>query len=349
MTLLIKITDAEGNTLRQIDATPGQIISFQPGEQRIVLPYVDPSATTIKTVGDKIMVSAGGQEPVAFQGFALYLEDGTAGFTFGVEEGGRASSEAGRSQQEEPAEPVTTGSGNGGGDGISTVDYSEAALKSGMFLTSEEAADDGDINKVDYIEGTEIGETLTGTDGIDLIRGLGGDDTISGNESTDSIYGGPGADRINGNDGADLVDGGIGDDDVNGDAGRDTVRGAEGNDRLTGGLDGDFFQLSSGNDEIMDFSPEEGDVLQLRYNADIFAGENPTLKTLGQDIILDFSFIIDDEDNDDPLLHGIMTLKNVYTGGQEFNEQPYNNLRDLDDALKNLLGYDEHCDNLIIM
>ncbi|MCP4487104.1 MAG: hypothetical protein GY820_07270, partial [Gammaproteobacteria bacterium] len=138
MTLLIKITDAEGNTLRQVDATPGQTISFQPGEDRVVLPYVHPDAAKIESIGGEVKISLDGQKATVFQNFELYLEDGTSALVFDGQGSIPASSEA----VQELEGPVKA-SGNQSSDRASTVDYSEAALKSGMFLTSEEAADDG--------------------------------------------------------------------------------------------------------------------------------------------------------------------------------------------------------------
>ncbi len=83
MALLVRITDAQGNILREIEADPGQTIKLQPGEEQVVLPYVNPGAAEIITVGDEVRIVIDGQEVISLQNFTLSLEGETSAITFG--------------------------------------------------------------------------------------------------------------------------------------------------------------------------------------------------------------------------------------------------------------------------
>ena len=72
---------------------------------------------------------------------------------------------------------------------------------------------------VEYLRGSQFGDTfigdagynrLTGWLGNDTLRGMGGADWLSGDEGNDSLYGGDGDDGLNGGVGNDLLDGGAG-------------------------------------------------------------------------------------------------------------------------------------------
>jgi Ca2+-binding RTX toxin-like protein len=93
------------------------------------------------------------------------------------------------------------------------------------------------------------------------------------------VGGGDGNDTLNALGGNDAVYGGAGNDTLNGGAGNDLLLGGSGNDTLTGGLGADVFawrlgdQGSTGTparDVITDFSPGQGDALDLR---DLLQGE----------------------------------------------------------------------------
>ena len=139
--------------------------------------------------------------------------------------------------------------------------------------------------------GSEGGDTLTGTTGNDLIRGYAGNDTLNGGDGNDLLYGGAGDDTLNGGIGNDQLHGGVGNDTLNGgvgndlligdagndllfgDAGADILRGGLGNDQLTGGANNDLFSWSKGDtgtDVIKDFNISEGDRIDLH---DLLQGE----------------------------------------------------------------------------
>ena len=121
------------------------------------------------------------------------------------------------------------------------------------------------------VEGTEVGETLSGI-GIfaDTLLGGGGNDVINGGDGNDILEGGDGNDTLDGGRGADILRGGAGDDILGGapggnDAGYlgsystyygpgagNTYEGGTGNDRLRGTSMADLylFNLGDGQDTI---------------------------------------------------------------------------------------------------
>lgn len=90
------------------------------------------------------------------------------------------------------------------------------------------------------INGSELPETLIGTDDDDIITGLGGNDTLEGRGGNDTIDGGDGNDVIRG-------DGGI---DYMGPSGNDILNGGNGNDTLYGGQGVDTFNGGAGTDRV---------------------------------------------------------------------------------------------------
>ncbi len=91
MSFLIEITGLSGEVLRKIEVDPGQIVRLQPEEQRVVFLQLDPGAAKVEPFGDTVQVSISGQEAMIFEGFSLYLEDGTATFLFSDGGGGLSS------------------------------------------------------------------------------------------------------------------------------------------------------------------------------------------------------------------------------------------------------------------
>ena len=130
-----------------------------------------------------------------------------------------------------------------------------------------------------FYDRKNINDHWIGTKRDDVMSGNGGDDVIQGMGGNDRIYGGTGNDRLLGGDGNDFLNGNEGNDMVAGGTGADSVRGARGTDELWGGNnlnssgDGaaDWFvfdyaadsRAGDGIDTIMDFHPEEGDVINI--------------------------------------------------------------------------------------
>jgi Ca2+-binding RTX toxin-like protein len=125
-------------------------------------------------------------------------------------------------------------------------------------------------NVDDHWIGTKRGDVMSGNGGNDVIQGMAGDDRIYGGTGNDRLLGGDGKDQLNGNQGNDMVAGGIGADIVRGGTGTDELWGGN---NLTAGGDSaaDWFvfdyaadsRYGDGIDTIMDFHPEEGDVINI--------------------------------------------------------------------------------------
>ncbi|MEP1387179.1 family 16 glycosylhydrolase, partial [Yoonia sp.] len=93
-------------------------------------------------------------------------------------------------------------------------------------------------------------------------------DTVSDPVPQNAITGTAGDDWLNGTSGDDLILGGDGRDRLRGEGGNDTIEGGAGKDNLGGGTGADIFAyapdaLIGGRDRIEDFTPGEGDVIDL--------------------------------------------------------------------------------------
>ena len=175
----------------------------------------------------------------------------------------------------------------------------------------------------DTLSGRAGDDVLLGDAGDDTLDGDGGDDTLYGGDDEDDLYGGAGHDVLYGDDadsgsasGDDLLDGGSGDDtlygdggddvleggadddtlyggagndDLYGDGGDDVLEGGSGADSLTGGTGADtfVFAVAHGADTITDFTPEEGDQIDLSAFADLGGFASLTLTADGTATLLD--------------------------------------------------------------
>jgi Ca2+-binding RTX toxin-like protein len=96
------------------------------------------------------------------------------------------------------------------------------------------------------IIGTDLENTLNGTNAADLILALGGNDTVNGNDGDDCLFGNDGNDTITGGNGVDKILGGDGDDVVR-------LNAAEGQfDRVDGGDGTDEVRGNGGNVLVFD-------------------------------------------------------------------------------------------------
>lgn len=114
---------------------------------------------------------------------------------------------------------------------------------------------------------------MYGYRGDDIMRGGAGDDQIQGHQGNDKLYGDDGRDTLFGGYGDDLCDGGAGNDNLWGGTGADSLRGGIGADTFNFGRSADSTARTSeqirlvtqdpedtaGVDSILDFSPAEGD------------------------------------------------------------------------------------------
>ena len=129
------------------------------------------------------------------------------------------------------------------------------------------------------LTGTADDDTLSGQAGDDVLLGDGGDDTLSGKGGDDDVLYGDDDDS-----GA-----ASGDDDLYGGGGDDELYGDGGADTLTGGTGADTFVFAAGDgaDTITDFTPEEGDRIDLSAFAGLEGFASLTLTADGSATILD--------------------------------------------------------------
>lgn len=118
----------------------------------------------------------------------------------------------------------------------------------------------------DRLWGDDGADTVCGGPGRDALWGGAGGDRLRGGEGADVVRGEMGNDRLFGGGGDDRLVGGAGADWIAGGLGRDVLVGGFGVDTLVGGAGADRFcvQRRGGDDVVLDFRPEEGDVLDLR-------------------------------------------------------------------------------------
>ena len=178
---------------------------------------------------------------------------------------------------------IEAGGGNdaiGGGPGNDTIHAGAgndiAFGKSGADVLDGGAGNDtlwgGDDNDTilggegaDSINGGTGNDFVDGGDGNDRIDGKAGDDDLDGGAGNDVVWGDVGNDTVHGGWGDDWLSGGAGNDILSGGPGNDTMRGGSGNDVFWGGAGADVFEFFRDHDTgtVMDFNPNEGDVIQL--------------------------------------------------------------------------------------
>lgn len=176
-----------------------------------------------------------------------------------------------------------------------TVNLSDGALFSEDINGT--VVNTGSITGVEYVRGTQQGDTITGDSNDNLFVGYGGNDVMSGGDGQDYIDGGDGNDTIYGGDGDDMsiwvngvktvnagLYGGDGDDILNGGSGSDWLYGGNGNDILESNGDKDHLYGNAGADTfvfkdiayndttlIHDFDLAEGDAIDV---SDLLTGFN---------------------------------------------------------------------------
>ena len=107
-----------------------------------------------------------------------------------------------------------------GGSSNDTVDFTAAAGAVIVNLAAGTATGDGNdtLIAVENVNGSGLGDTITGSSVANVLNGGGGGDTLFGGDANDKLTGGTGTDQLFGNNGhdtlkwdsADLADGGIG-------------------------------------------------------------------------------------------------------------------------------------------
>jgi Ca2+-binding RTX toxin-like protein len=141
-----------------------------------------------------------------------------------------------------------------GGAGRDTVSYQGSSagvrvdLASGVVSGGHAAGDR--ISEVEYVFGSNFGDTIVGDGGRNLLRGYDGSDLIDGGAGNDTLDGGLLNDTLRGGEGNDLAYGGAGNDSIDGGDGNDRLFGGNGNDRLIGGVGNDTLDGGTNNDTL---------------------------------------------------------------------------------------------------
>ncbi len=187
-----------------------------------------------------------------------------------------------------------------GGDGLDMLDYRRSgaavAVDLGAGTASGGDAAGDQFASVEWLHGSDHGDTLGGDGGRNYIYGSAGGDTISGGAGVDILAGGAGADVITGGDGKDMLDyrrsdagvlvdlatgsasgghatgdtfsgverlGGSGHDDVlSGDDYRNFVFGRDGADVIDGGGRNDLLRGGAGDDRFLFHSFDGEDTIE---------------------------------------------------------------------------------------
>ena len=144
-----------------------------------------------------------------------------------------------------------------GGTGFDTVDYTGLAeqIVVNMQGVTEikvqvgNTANHHTITNIENIVGTNLNDTITGSEVKNILVGMDGSDTISGIAGNNIIYGGT-KQRNSTSTAADTIYGGTGDDTIYGAAGVDDLRGGLGNDTIYGGSGADTIYGGMGKDTL---------------------------------------------------------------------------------------------------
>jgi Ca2+-binding RTX toxin-like protein len=176
--------------------------------------------------------------------------------------------------------------GGGGNDVINGGQGDDAIseISGASYLRGDDGSDSISGGRdFDDINGNAGADTAHGNDGDDWVVGGKDSDLLFGDNGFDVVYGNLGDDTVSGGDGADWVRGGQGADSVSGGAGDDLIWGDRGDDTISGGTGADVFHSFSGTglDRVIDFSPAEGDRVQLD------PGTTYSIRQVGADTVID--------------------------------------------------------------
>ncbi|MBM6582484.1 hypothetical protein ILT44_19960, partial [Microvirga sp. BT689] len=141
------------------------------------------------------------------------------------------------------------GTGNDWVDLLILKNVTVGSLTSDNFVPGFSLTDEGDV-----IDGTEGGDSLTGTTNSDTISGLAGNDYLYGQSGNDTLDGGADADYLTGENGNDFVRGGTGNDTLYGGAGDDRLEGGAGDDTLNDYQGPNVQDGGEGNDTFQNVS-----------------------------------------------------------------------------------------------
>jgi Ca2+-binding RTX toxin-like protein len=203
-----------------------------------------------------------------------------------------------------------------GGAGTDTAAYNGSPA--GVFVVLANNGEDGSgyggdaqgdtLRLIENLTGSHYADTLAGNEDENLLVGLGGNDTLKGYGGSDNLHGGEGDDSLWGMDDSDFLGGDGGHDTLWGMEGADGLLGLSGDDTLIGGDDDDglyggigrdileggagadtFYwsnddtgATSATADVIVDFSPADGDLIDLLdMDSNVYAGSSQPFTFIG--------------------------------------------------------------------
>ena len=146
-----------------------------------------------------------------------------------------------------------------GGRGVhdtASYTHSPGGVTVDLTLTGPQATENnhdaaGDtLIGIEYLEGSNHSDRLTGDDGRNVLYGRGGNDNLYGGDRIDVLYGGDGIDVLYGGDGNDHLYGGDGSDTLYGGDGSDVLYGGYGSDVLYGWDESDVLYGGPGSDVL---------------------------------------------------------------------------------------------------
>ena len=146
-----------------------------------------------------------------------------------------------------------------GGRGVhdtASYTHSPGGVTVDLTLTGPQATENnhdaaGDtLIGIEYLEGSNHSDRLTGDDGRNVLYGRGGNDSLYGGDGIDVLYGGDGIDVLYGGDGNDHLYGGDGSDTLYGGDGSDVLYGGYGSDVLYGWDESDVLYGGPGSDVL---------------------------------------------------------------------------------------------------
>lgn len=143
----------------------------------------------------------------------------------------------------------------------------------GVSMMGTDQLIDPNLHLSDYLIGSQGNDTIFGNLGDDIIRGVAGNNILSGGEGNDLIYGGRGNDILKGGAGENHMESDGGDNIFVSSGESDSLIGGDGNDLFhiagdkatvagNGGMNLYHFE-GSGSHKIIDFNPDNGDVLSF--------------------------------------------------------------------------------------
>ncbi len=156
-----------------------------------------------------------------------------------------------------------------GGGGSDTAYYGSYATAVMVDLAAGTATGQGTdtLVSIENIAGSQVIDSLLGSDGDNFIQGDNGNDAIDGRDGADTLRGDNGNDTVSGGAGNDMVHGGSGSDNLNGGLGNDKLEGAAGSDKMDGGSGNDIYYVDDIGDTVIELADGGRDTVYARASS----------------------------------------------------------------------------------